>query len=359
MGTFVKNFEAINKDMFQECGGKASHLGELTSLKLNVPRGFCVVAGAFSHHLKHNNLDEQIAEIARCIYYDDFQDLEQKTGKIRSLIESAEIPPEIEEEIIENYQSLLEDEPEPFVAVRSSVAVRGSSISSFPGMMDTFHYLRGSGIVIANVRRCWASVWSARAASARQNKGVEHSKAIIAPVVQKMVNSRSAGVIFTLNPLNGDPSRIVIEGSWGLGESVVSGAVTPDKVVVDKFVLEINERTISKKNIECIYNPEKGKVVHAEVAPDLQNKPCLDDREIKELVRLAMCIEEHYGCPQDIEWAIDRNFPFPDNIFILQSRAESVWSQKKKEPVLGKKSGYELLMEKALTRTKTGFRSTG
>jgi pyruvate,water dikinase len=356
MGTFVKKFEAINKEMFQECGGKASHLGELTSLKLNVPKGFCVLAEAFSRHLKHNHLDEQITEIAQGIHYDDFQDLEQKTSKIRSLIENAEILPEIEEEIIENYQNLLEGETEPFVAVRSSVAVKGSSISSFPGMMDTFHYLRGSGTVIANVRRCWASVWSARAASTRQRKGIEHSKAIIAPIVQNMVNSRAAGVIFTLNPLNGDPSKIVIEGSWGLGESVVSGAVTPDKVVVDKVVLEINERIISPKNIECVYDPEKGKVVHAQVASDLQNKPCLDDEEIKELVRLAKCIEEHYGCPQDIEWAIDRNFPFPNNIFILQSRAESVWSQKKKEPVLGKKSGYELLMEKALTRTKTGFK---
>lgn len=352
MGTYTKKFDAINKDMFQECGGKAAHLGELTNLKLNVPRGFCVLAEAFPSHLKRNNLEEQIVEIIQGIQNDDYQDLEERTGKIRSLIESAEMPPEIEEEIIENYQTLLEDEPEPFVAVRSSVAVRGSSISSFPGMMDTFHYLRGGGTVVANVKKCWASVWSARAVSARQKKGVEHSKAIIAPVVQNMVNATAAGVMFTLNPLNGDPSKVVIEGSWGLGESVVSGAVTPDRVVVDKVLLEINERAISPKNIECVYDPEKGKAVHMDVVPDLQNKSCLDDREIKELVRLAKCIEEHYGCSQDIEWAIDKGLPFPDNIFILQSRAESVWTQRKQEPIIGKKSGYELLMEKALSRTK-------
>jgi len=163
LAVFTRKFEAINKDMFQECGGKAAHLGELTSLKLNVPSGFCVLAEAFSHHLKRNNLEEPIMKIAQGINYDDFQDLEQRTGKIRSLIEGAAMPPEIEKEIIENYQSLLEDEPEPFVAVRSSVAVRESQISSFPGMMDTFHYLRGGGTVIANVKRCWASVWSARA----------------------------------------------------------------------------------------------------------------------------------------------------------------------------------------------------
>jgi pyruvate,water dikinase len=355
MGTFIKKFDEINKDMAQECGGKAAHLGELTGLKLNVPSGFCVLAEAFPNHLKRNNLDEPIMEIVQGIKYDDFQDLEQRADQIRSLIESAGMPPEIEEEIIENYRGLLKDEPEPFVAVRSSVAVRGSTISSFPGMMDTFHYLRGGGTIVENVKKCWASVWSARAVSARQKKGVEHSKAIIAPVVQNMVNARSAGVMFTLNPLNGDPSRVVIEGSWGLGESVVSGAVTPDKYVIDKVLLEVSERAISPKNIECVYDPEKGCVVHADVAPKLQEKSCLDDAEIKELVRLAKCIEEHYGCSQDIEWAIDRDLPFPDNIFILQSRAESVWSQRKKEPIIGKKSGYEMLMEKALSRTKVKF----
>jgi len=355
MGIFAKKFDALNKDMFQECGGKAAHLGELTSLKLNVPSGFCVMAEAFYSHLKRNSLEEPIRKIAQSLNYDDFQDLEQKTGEIRSMIETAEMLPEIEEEIIENYRSLLEDEPEPFVAVRSSVAVRDSLVSSFPGMMDTFHYLRGGGTIVANVKKCWASVWSARAASARQKKGVEHSKAIIAPIVQNMVNARSAGVMFTLNPLNGDPSRVVIEGSWGLGESVVSGAVTPDKYVIDKVLLEMTERAISPKNIECIYAPEKGCVVHADVAPDLQSKACLDEEEIKELVRLAKRIEEHYGCAQDIEWAIDRDYSFPDNIFILQSRAESVWSQRKKEPIIGKKSGYQLLMEKALSRTKVKF----
>ncbi len=352
MGTFARKFDEINKNMAQECGGKAAHLGELTGLKFNVPRGFCVVADAFATHLKRNNLGEPIMEIIQGLDYDDFEALEQTTGKIRSMIETAEIPPEVHEEIIENYRNLLEDEDEPYVAVRSSVAVRDSAISSFPGMMDTFHYLRGSETIVDNVKRCWASLWSARAASARRKKGVEHSKAIIAPVVQSMVNARSAGVMFTLNPLNGDLSRVVIEGSWGLGESVVSGAVTPDKIIVDKVLLEVSERSTACKNIECVHDPEKGGVAHVEVAPDLQNKLCLDDAEIKELVQLAKRIEEHYGCAQDIEWAIDRDFSFPNSIFILQSRAESVWSQRKREPVIGKKSGYQLLMEKALSRTK-------
>ena len=352
MGVFVRNFDQINKDMSQECGGKASHLGELTGIHLNVPKGFCVTAEAFSQHLKRNRLDEQIMEIARDIDYENFQDLEQKTGQIRSLIDSAVVPPEIEKEIIENYQGLLADDPEPFVAVRSSVAVRESPISSFPGMMDTYYYLRGAQTIVSNVKKCWASVWSARAAATRKTKGVEHAKAIIAPVVQKMVNARSAGVMFTLNPLTGDRSKIVIEGCWGLGESVVSGALTPDKFVVDKVMLEINERNIFPKTVECVFNPEKCKAVNAEVAPDLQNTPCLDDREIKELVGLAKRIEKHYGYPQDIEWAIEKDLPFPENVHILQARAESVWSKRDKKSIIGGKTGYELLMEKALSTIK-------
>lgn len=352
MGVFVKAFDAINKDMSQECGGKASQLGELTSLKLNVPKGFCVIGDAFSSHLRHNNLGEEIQEIAQGIDYEDFQDVEKKTLHIRSLIENAEMPLQIEEEIIESYQTLEEDEDSPYVAVRSSVAVKESPISSFPGMMDTYYYLRGNQAVIAHIKRCWASVWSARATSARKTKEIPHSKAIIAPIVQKMVNSRTAGVMFTLNPVNGDRSKIVIEGSWGLGESVVSGALTPDRFVVDKVLLEINERDIFPKSVQCVFDPNKGKAVNADVAPELREKPCLEDREIKELVRIAKLIERHYGCPQDIEWAIEKALPFPENVCILQTRAESVWSQRKKAPVIGGKTGYELLMEKALSKIK-------
>lgn len=158
--------------------------------------------------------------------------------------------------------------------------------------------------------------------------------------------------MFTLNPINGDPSKVVIEGSWGLGEAVVSGSVTPDKFVVDKIVLEVNERTISPKHIQCVFDPEKGEVVHADVPPKIQNNTCIDDNEIKELVKIAKRIEEHYGCPQDIEWAIDKSFSFPENVFIVQSRPETVWSQRRKGPIIGSKTPYELLMEKALTPVK-------
>lgn len=355
MGTFARKFAEINKDMTEECGGKAAHLGELTCMNLNVPRGFCVVAEAFSTHLEMNHLGEQIAQIARSIDYEDYHSLDKKTGEIRSLIDNARMPLEIEAEIIENYHNLLETEKEPFVAVRSSVAVKGSSITSFPGMMDTFHYIKGAETVAAYVKRCWASVWSARGASLRQKRGIEHSQALIAPIIQKMVDARSAGVMFTLNPINGDPSKVVIEGGWGLGESVVSGSLTPDQFIIDKVLLEINQRAIRTKTVEYVYNPGQGKVIYRDVDSERQNKTCLEDREIIELVKISRIIEERYGRHQDIEWAIDNDFSFPDNIFILQSRAETIWNQRRKDPIIGEKSGYELLMERAMKTTRVKF----
>jgi pyruvate,water dikinase len=355
MGIFTRKFAEINREKTQECGGKAAHLGELTCMNLNVPRGFCVVAEAFSTHMEQNHLEGQISEIARGIDYEDYRGLDQKTAEIRSLIDNARMPAEIEEEITENYHNLVQSEREPFVAVRSSVAVKGSTLTSFPGMMDTFHYIKGAETVASYVKRCWASVWSARGASLRQKRGIEHSQAMIAPIVQKMVNARSAGVMFTLNPVNGDPSKVVIEGGWGLGESVVSGSLTPDQFIIDKVLLEINQRAVRIKKVEYVYNPDEGKVTYQDVGSDLQNKSCLEDREILELVKTARIIEEHYGRHQDIEWAIDNDFSFPDNIFILQSRAETIWNQRLKDPIIGEKSGYELLMERAMKTTKVKF----
>jgi pyruvate,water dikinase len=167
-----------------------------------------------------------------------------------------------------------------------------------------------------------------------------------------MVNSKAAGVMFTLNPTDGDLSKIVIEGSWGLGEAVVSGSVNPDKFVVDKIIRETTEKTISTKHIECVFDPERQAVVDAEVDPDLQCKCCLEDWEIKELVKMGKIIEKHYGRPMDIEWAIDKDLDFPKNIFIVQARPETVWSQRKSKSVIGKKTGYQLLMEQAMKRIK-------
>ena len=318
MAFFAKRFEEINKEMVQECGGKASHLGELTHLRLNVPRGFCVLEKAFSIQLNSNHLEKQIRDIALTIDYENFEDLEDKTGQIRKLIINAPMPQEIEQEIIENYRSLSGGEQDPFVAIRSSVAVKGSPISSFPGMMDTFHYIQGSKNVVEKVKECWGSVWSGRAAFARHSKGIEHAKAIIAPTVQLMVNSEVAGVLFTVNPISGSKDEIVIEANWGLGESVVCGKCLCDFYTADKNLLCIKVKRIAKKQ-QTFMQAKEGGAEWVEVEPEKVDRATLTEAQVEELCRMACLIEGHYGYPQDIEWAYEKGV-----LYVLQARRAKI-----------------------------------
>lgn len=310
---FVKGFDQLNKDMFEECGGKAAHLGELTNLKLRVPNGFTVLGDAYYHHLKTNNLASSIDAIARSIEFDDFKDLENKTKQIRDLIVAAPVPSEIEREITEHYGKLSQT-PNPSVAVRSSVAVKESPVSSFPGMMDTFHYIRGADNVVEKVRECWASVWSARAAFARHSKGLDYTKAVIAPTIQLMVDSEVAGVLFTVNPITGAKDEIVIESNWGLGETVVCGKCQSDFYVLTKSPVKLKDKKIAKK-YETYIQAEGGGAKWAEVAAEKVAQPTLSEAQLEELCRVACLIESHYGCHQDIEWAFEHG-----NLYVLQAR---------------------------------------
>jgi len=238
------------------------------------------------------------------------------------------------------------------VAVRSSATAEDLPTASFAGQQDTYLWIQGPDNVTDRVKHCWASLFTPRAISYRARNNFPHEKVLISVGVQQMVNAKAAGVMFTLNPIDGDPSKVVIEGSWGLGETVVSGSVNPDKFVVDKVVMETTDRTVSTKHIECIFDPEKAEVVNADVTEDRQCTCCLEDQEVKALAFIAKSIEKHYGCPMDIEWAIDGTLEFPDNIFIVQARPETVWGQREKKSVIGKKSGYQLLMEQAMKRIK-------
>jgi pyruvate,water dikinase len=349
----VLEFEEITKALTPVVGGKNASLGEMLRAGIRVPPGFAVTTDSYLEFLAKAGIVDEVYDILTKVHYDDVASLDEASARIRGLIENAPMPSAIAEAISESYDRLcdkcqVEDLP---VAVRSSATAEDLPTASFAGQQDTYLWVKGLDEVIRRVQRCWASLFTPRAISYRARMNVPHEKVLISVGVQKMVNARAAGVMFTLNPVNGDPSRVVIEGSWGLGETVVSGAVTPDRFVVDKVVFEISERTISPKTVECVYDGETG-VIHREVPPTQQSIPCLDDREIIELVKVAKQIEEHYGSPQDIEWAIDKDFPFPQNIFIVQSRPETVWSQRPRGPVLGGKTGYELLMEKALTPLK-------
>jgi len=350
---YVLGFEHITKASLPVVGGKNASLGEMLKAGIRVPPGFAVTTDSYLEFITEAGITNEVHNILATVNPDEIASLNNASAKIRGLIENAPMPSAIADAIRESYASLCEkcQVEELPVAVRSSATAEDLPTASFAGQQDTYLWVKGADQVIKWAQSCWASLFTPRAISYRAKMNFPHEKVLISVGVQKMVNSRAAGVMFTINPIDGDLSRVVIEGSWGFGETVVSGAVTPDKFVVDKVAFEISERMISPKTIECVYDAEKG-VIHCEVSPAQQNIQCIDDQEIKELVRVAKWIEDHYGSPQDIEWAIDKDFSFPENIFIVQSRPETVWSQRPKEPVLGKKTGYELLMEKALATTK-------
>ena len=310
---YVRTFKQLKKDMYEECGGKAAHLGELTALGLNVPPGFTVIGEAYYRHLEVSGLTEKIRTIAAGIDFGNFKDPEVKSKIIRDLIIAAPVPPEIEREIIENYAK-LPGTKDPFVAVRSSVAMRDSAISSFPGMMDTYHYIKGAQSVVEKVRECWASVWSSRAAITRNNKNLDNDKAVIAPTIQLMVNSEVAGVAFTMNPVTKVKNEIMIESNWGLGETVVSGKCQSDLYIVEKATAAIKEKTISEKRQTYVQSVGGG-AEWIEVDQDKAKRPTLDQGMIDELCDTARKIEGHYGVCQDIEWAFEKG-----KLYILQAR---------------------------------------
>jgi pyruvate,water dikinase len=349
---YILPFEEAGKDWISLVGGKNANLGEMIGAGLRVPPGFSVTTNGYLAFLEKNGIGTEIAAALASLDPDDVAELEETAGRVRSLVTEAPVPDDVRDAIRDGYDRLskkcaIQRLP---VAVRSSATAEDLPTASFAGQQDTYLWIEGIDRVLEHVRKCWASLFTPRAISYRVKNKFLHEKVLISVGIQKMVNSKCAGVMFTLNPTDGDLSKVVIEGSWGLGETVVSGSVNPDKFVVDKVVLEINERTISNKHVECAYDGEKGEVIHDHVAPEKQSQCCLEDREIKELVGLAKEIEAHYGCPQDIEWAIDRDLSFPLNMFIVQSRPETVWSQRRREPVIGEKSGYQLLMERAMSR---------
>jgi len=350
----ILDFRKLNKSSLPLVGGKNASLGEMINAGIRVPPGFAVTTHSYAVFMEQAGINNTIFSLLADLDPDNMAALNQAAEKVQEMIRTAAIPDEVQKMIGDSYFLLCEKcgvDALP-VAVRSSATAEDLPTASFAGQQDTYLWITGADRVIESVRKCWASLYTPRAISYRVKNDFPHEKVLISVGVQKMVNSRAAGVMFTLNPTNGDISKVVIEGSWGLGETVVSGSVNPDKFVVDKVMGEINERTISTKHIECVFDLEKGETVNADVAADMQCTCCLEDQEIKALVKTAKTIEAHYGRAMDIEWAIDKDFSFPENIFIVQARPETVWSRRQKESKIGKKTGRQLLMEQAMKRIK-------
>ncbi len=311
--------DCSGKDLLQ-VGGKNANLGEMLKIDLRVPPGFAVTTQAFDTFLEREGVRAKIAETLSRIPPQDVKALEEAGSQVRELIESTPVPEIIAKAIRQNYRKLCDlcSLPNVPVAVRSSATSEDLKTASFAGQHDSYLWVRGEEEVIRHTRKCWASLFTDRAIAYRNQIGWPQDKVTISVGIQKMVNSRSAGVMFTIDPVMGDTEKITVEGNWGLGESVVKGEVSPDHFLVEKQTLKIIEEIVSPKTL-C-YLREGDEIVRMEPPIDMQNQRCITDLELMELVRLGKITEAHYQSAQDVEWAIDADLSFPNNIFLVQSR---------------------------------------
>jgi len=328
-------FNQINKEDVPLVGGKSASLGEMTSkTQIPVPYGFATTAGAYRYFMEAGGLNDKIEELLNQL--DDVEDvkkLKEIGAKIRQVILSASMPEDLERAITDAYRELAEKvgEEQPFVAVRSSATAEDLPDASFAGQQDTYLNLQGAPEVVDKIKECYASTFTDRAIYYRVKKGFDHLQVALSAVVQMMVFSRAAGVMFTVNVANGNDQNIMIEGAWGLGEYVVQGTVTPDSFILDKEDLTILQKNISEKPVMLVRKPGGG-CEELEVPAELAKAQVLTDAQIKELAEYAKSIEKHYGCYMDIEWGLDER---TNKLWILQARPETVWSNKtdKKENV--------------------------
>jgi pyruvate, water dikinase len=329
-------FEGYWPGLKAEVGGKAASLGEMTGAGLPVPPGFAVTTAGYRAAHDAADLDATLARLLHGLDIADTAQVSSVCGEIRDVIRQMPLPADVEEQIRRDYAELcrkceVDDLP---VAVRSSATSEDSPDASFAGEHDTYLWIRGGDAVVDAVRRCWASLFTDRATCYRVEMGYEHRSVEMAVVIQKMVRPIAAGVAFTLNPANGDRSQVAIDAAWGFGEAVVSGEVTPDNFLVDKVLLEVSKREISHKAHEYRLT-DHDSVEKAEVDEARADTPCLTDPQLKAIAALAKTAEKHYGCPQDIEWAVDADLADGDNVILLQSRPETVWSKKPRQSVAG------------------------
>ncbi len=323
MTEFVVWLEEVGKEDIAIVGGKGASLGEMLRAELPVPTGFAVTAQAYRQFIDENGISDELFSSLE-VDVDDANELREAEKKAKKIILEAKIPDDIEKSIRSKYKELCNREGnQAFVAVRSSATAEDLPDASFAGQQDTFLNIKGEQNVIEAVKKCWASLYGARAIYYRVKQGFDHSKVNLCAVVQLMVDAEKAGVMFSSHPSTGEPLTI-IEGAWGLGETVVSGAVSPDYYVVDKQTKKITERKVATKNVMHTKDPKTGKTIDIQVPEDKKNARVLDDDEILKLAELGEVVEELYGTPQDVEWAIKNK-----EIFMLQSRPITTIKKKK------------------------------
>jgi len=310
----------------QRVGAKLARLGALRSRGGQVPDAFVLTSSAFDTFLGRDRPTlERLLEAPSAGLADE----ERLSTAVQAFIDQHPFPAGLEASIVAAFAELAE---RTGLGERLSTAVRSSGVTedgldaSFAGQYDTYLGLRSAAGVLQHVRKCWGSRYNARALDYRRQWGLGLSAHGIAVGVMQLVNARSAGVTFTLNPITGNHHEAMIEANWGFGESVVSGLVTPDYFLIKRPEGDILEERIGAKEVWSVFDPEQGRVVEQPTPAAQAARACLSHAEVRELVRLAVEIEVREGCPQDVEWAIDAHLPFPRNVFLLQHRPETAWA---------------------------------
>jgi len=336
-------FKELSKASLAEAGGKGANLGEMMGNGFPIPNGFVVTSGAYMKHLEANNLVGTIDDILGKLDVEDNDALMAASEKIKELVMNGKIPKDVEADVLKSYKELNEMVGRQcYVAVRSSATAEDLPTASFAGQQSTFLNVFGSEAVLVAVKECWASLFEPRAIFYRVENKFEHMKVRLAAVVQMMVQSEKAGVVFTVDPLYQDPDILSIETAYGLGEVVVSGQVTPDTYRVDKKELGIIDKSVVKQPWMLIKVDGKNKRV--EIKDDAQGKQKLSDLEIKDLAKICKRIEEHYSYPQDIEYAFEKG-----NLYIVQSRPITTLTDKSG---LEKGTGGELVKQSSAPQEK-------
>ncbi len=305
-------FKDVGKDEGSLVGGKGANLGEITQAGFPVPNGFIVTSQAYYYFIAENNLQLKIKQVLQTTNVHDPRQLTEASQRIKSIVLKGDVPQDLAKEIISYYEK-LSGLKHCLVAVRSSATAEDLPDASFAGQQETYLNIKGEANLINTVRQCWASLFTPRAIFYREEKKFDHFKVGIAVPVQKMIQSESSGVMFTINPVTNDKKKIIIEAIWGLGEMIVQGQVTPDHYQVQKDNFKIVKKQVNTQDVQLIKSGTVTKEV--KVKTSLQSKQKIADKYIIQLAKLGKRLQQHYFFPQDIEWALENG-----KLYILQTR---------------------------------------
>jgi pyruvate,water dikinase len=317
-------FEDLGQEDNDLVGKKCANLGEMTRMGLRVPPGFALSVEAYRDFMDMTGAVEEIRKYLAKVQPKDIKQFTRSSAEIRRIVQSRAVPKEMEEAIVSHYQELCRR-----CAAEVAVSTRSAGPSSHPGQYETYLNVIGNPDVVDKIKRVWASTFNPRSLAFRNRKKMALESDPIGVAVLRMVNARAAGVIFTADPNTGDTGRMIIEANWGLGESVVSGESTPDVYILDKESLEVKEKKLGPKSRYVTFK-EVG-VAEEDLPLEKTGQFCLSDDEAREIGRLGKMLEEHFGKPQDAEWAVEEGAPLPESIILLQTRPEVI--AKTKPPV--------------------------